>query len=433
MFKFISTIRKEMLILLRDKAGLIIVFLMPMVLIIIMSLLQEVGYSSINRETQIDILFLDQDKDSLGLKIREGLNSSNYFHLLDSVHQEPATDSNIREAVKKGEYVIGIVIPKGVTKKIRSNVRIMVAKTLEGFGLYNANLFGDIPLAKADTITIYFDPTVKQTFKNTIISSLKQYNYKIESEMIFSTFNHEMAKAFPTYQPPDLMFKDAVEFHEVFPSYHAIDKIPTTAQHNVPSWAVFAMFFIIIPLTSSMIVEREEGSMFRIMAMPVNYLMLLIGKVFVYMVVCFVQTVFMILAGIFILPLFNSAPLVLGNHIFPLVVMTIMSALAALGYGVMVGTMATTHQQAAAFGAVSIIIMAALGGLWVPMYLMAPVMQHVATFSPLNWALNGYYDIFIRGGGLKEILPELLKLLIFFLSSIVITGIYMKVKNPMSK
>ncbi|MEI7499889.1 MAG: ABC transporter permease [Bacteroidota bacterium] len=433
MFKFICTLKKESLILLRDKAGLIIVFLMPMVLIIIMSLLQEVGYSSINRETQIDVLFLDQDRDSLGIKIREGLISSNYFHLLDSINGGPATDSGIREAVKKGDFVIGIAIPPGVTRKIRTNVRIMVAKTLEGFGLYNTALFGDIPLAKADTITIYFDPTVKQTFKNTIISSLKQYNYKIESEMIFSTFNHEMAKAFPTYHPPDLEFKDAVEFNEVFPSYHKIEKIPNTAQHNVPSWAVFAMFFIIIPLTSSMIVEREEGSMFRIMAMPVNYLMLLLGKVFVYLVVCFFQTVLMILAGIYILPLFHAEALALGTNIFALVVMTIISALAALGYGVMVGTVATTHQQAAAFGAVSIIIMAALGGLWVPMYLMAPVMQHVAALSPLNWALSGYYDIFIRGGGLKEIMPDLLKLAGFFLISILITGLYMKIKNPMSK
>ncbi len=433
MFKFICTIKKESLILLRDKAGLIIVFLMPMVLIIIMSLLQEVGYSSINRETQIDVLFLDRDHDSLGIKIRNGLAASNYFHLIDSLQGRPVNEAGIREAVKKGEFVIGIVIPPGVTKKIRSNVRIMVAKTLEGFGLYNTVLFGDIPLAKADTITIYFDPTIKQTFKNTIVSSLKQYNYKIESEMIFSTFNHEMAKAFPTYQPPDLVFKDAVEFHEVFPSYHKIDKIPTTAQHNVPAWAVFAMFFIIIPLTSSMIVEREEGSMFRMMAMPVNYLLLLMAKVFVYLVVCFFQTVLMILAGVYILPLFNAEALVLGNHIFPLVVMTIISALAALGYGVMVGTVATTHQQAAAFGAVSIIIMAALGGLWVPMYLMAPVMQHVATLSPLNWALNGYYDIFIRGGGISEIMPELLKLACFFLATVVVTGLYMKVKNPMSK
>ena len=433
MFKFICIIKKESLILLRDKAGLIIVFLMPMVLIIIMSLLQEVGYSSINRESQINVLFLDRDQDSLGIKIRNGLNGSNYFNLIDSLNGKPVTESGIREAVKKGDYIIGVVIPSGVTRKIRTNVQIMVGKTLEGFGLYPHVLFGNIPLGKADTITIYFDPTVKKTFKNTIVSSLKQYNYKIESEMIFSTFNHEMSKAFPTYLPPDLVFKDAVEFNEVFPSYHKIDKIPTTAQHNVPAWAVFAMFFIIIPLTSSMIVEREEGSMFRILAMPVNYFSLLLAKVFVYLVVCFFQTVLMILAGMYVLPLFNAEPLALGNHVFALAVMTIVSALAALGYGVMVGTLAKTHQQAAAFGAVSIIIMAALGGLWVPTYLMAPVMQHVATLSPLNWALTGYYDIFIRGSGLREILPECIKLLVFFLVSIFITAIYFKVKNPLNK
>jgi len=61
------------------------------------------------------------------------------------------------------------------------------------------------------------------------------------------------------------------------------------------------------------------------------------------------------------------------------------------------------------------------------------VMQHVATLSPLNWALNGYYDIFIRGGGISEIMPELLKLACFFLATVVVTGLYMKVKNPMSK
>jgi ABC-2 type transport system permease protein len=143
--------------------------------------------------------------------------------------------------------------------------------------------------------------------------------------------------------------------------------------------------------------------------------------------------VLMIMAGMYVLPLFNAEALVLGNHIFALAVMTIVSALAALGYGVMVGTLAKTHQQAAAFGAVSIIIMAALGGLWVPMYLMAPVMQHVSILSPLNWALTGYYDIFIRGGNLTEIMPECIKLMVFFVVSILITALYFKIKNPMNK
>ena len=433
MFKFLCSIKKETLILLRDKAGLIIIFLMPMVLIVIMSLLQEVGYNSIRRESQVDVLFLDRDCDSLGIKIRSGLAGSAFFNIIDSLDKKPVTEASIRNAVKNGDFVIGVVIPRGVTKKIRATVSIMVAKTMSGFGLYGHGIFEDMPLLTADTVTIYFDPTVKKSFKNSIVGSIKQYNYRIESEMVFSTFNHEMAKVFPTYHPPDLTFKDAVEFKEVFPTFREKEEIPDTAQHNVPAWAVFAMFFIIIPLTSSMIVEREEGSMFRLMAMPVSYFQLLMAKVFVYMLVCFIQTVLMIMAGVYILPLFGAHALILGDHIFALTIITLITALAALGFGVMVGTVATTHQQAAAFGAVSIIIMAALGGLWVPMYLMAPAMQHVSALSPLNWALNGYYDILVRDGGLKEILPETIKLAGFFLGTILITTIYRKVKNPMNK
>ncbi|MCX6279918.1 MAG: ABC transporter permease [Bacteroidetes bacterium] len=417
----------------RDKAGLVILFLMPMVLIVIMSLLQEVGYNSIRRESQVDVLFLDRDCDSLGIKIRNGLASSGFFNLIDSLERKPVTEASIRNAVRKGDFVIGIVIPRGVTKKIRNNVRIMVAKTMSGFGLYNHSIFGDMPLSTADTVTIFFDPTVKKSFKNSIVSAVKQYNYRIESEMVFSTFNHEMAKVFPTYHPPDLSYKDAVEFKEVFPTFRENEAIPDTAQHNVPAWAVFAMFFIIIPLTSSMIVEREEGSMFRLIAMPVSYIQLLMAKVFVYMLVCFVQTILMILAGLYILPMFGAPALILGDHILALIVITIFTALAALGFGVMVGTVANTHQQAAAFGAVSIIIMAALGGLWVPMYLMAPVMQHVSSLSPLNWALNGYYDILVRDGGFLEILPKIIKLALFFISTILITSIYWKFNNPMNK
>jgi len=433
MFRFFSIVRKETLLLLRDKAGLVILFLMPMVLVVIMALLQEFGYSSVKRESQVDVLFLDLDRDSLGFKIRDGLVGSGYFNLIDSLDNRPVNDSTIREAVKAGDYVIGVMVPEGVTRKIRSNVKLMVAKTIAGFGMMKPSLLASIPHASADTIILYFDPAVKKSFKNSIVSSLKQYNYQIQSEMIFSTFNQELKLAFPTYQPPDMDFKDAVVFSEVFPSYHEVERIPTSAEHNVPAWTVFAMFFIIIPLTASMIIEREAGSQFRLLAMPVSHMQLLLAKVFVYLVVCFVQTFLMIVAGIFVLPVVGIQALSVGNHIFAIVVITIMSALAALGYGVVVGSVATTHQQAAAFGAVSIIIMAALGGLWVPTYLMNPGMQTFATFSPLNWALNGYYDIFLRGGGVREVIPESIKLFVFFLVTLLITAYYRKLKNPMNK
>ena len=108
--------------------------------------------------------------------------------------------------------------------------------------------------------------------------------------------------------------------------------------------------------------------------------------------------------------------------------MAIATSLAALGYGIMVGTIARTHQQAAAFGSVSIVILAAVGGLWVPIYLMPGFMKHVASFSPLNWAQSGFMDIFLRGGHIRDILPELLKLIIFFIVTMGIAGIFRKLK-----
>jgi ABC-2 type transport system permease protein len=140
----------------------------------------------------------------------------------------------------------------------------------------------------------------------------------------------------------------------------------------------------------------------------------------------------MIFSGIFILPLFHIPMLVIGNHLVALILMIIVTALAALGYGLLVGTVATTHQQAAAFGAVSIIILAAIGGIWVPVYLMPTVMRHISVVSPLNWGITGFYNLFLRQGGLITILPSAIKLLAFFLVSVFITYIYHKIKSPLN-
>ena len=140
----------------------------------------------------------------------------------------------------------------------------------------------------------------------------------------------------------------------------------------------------------------------------------------------------MLLAGVILLPLFGLPMLAVGNDLPALLLMTIVVSLAAVGYGLMIGTIAKTHQQAAAFGSISVIILAAIGGLWVPVYMMPPVMRDIAQLSPLNWAITGFYNIFLRGGNLVQIAPQAMKLVIFFLSTIAITGIYYKFKSPMN-
>jgi ABC-2 type transport system permease protein len=74
---------------------------------------------------------------------------------------------------------------------------------------------------------------------------------------------------------------------------------------------------------------------------------------------------------------------------------------------------ARTTEQATSFSSATVMIMAALGGILVPKAVMPPLMQDVAVLSPLSWGLDGFLDVFIRGGGVHQVLPEALSLLAF--------------------
>ncbi len=261
MFKFFAAFRKEWLILIRDVAGLVVLFLMPMIMVIILALVQEFGWNAISKEPTVPILFVDQDKDSLGSMIREGLVKSKMFIVVTKIDSVKVDQETARKKVSKGEYQIGVIIPEGATKLINRKINVLVTRIVSGIMVPMNNPFLEVNVNDSVNVIIYFDPAVKGTFKNAFLSTMKEYSLKIESSMIFSSFSNELKKIFPQYKPQDRSYKESVFFTEEFPSGDKEEKIPTTTQHNIPSWAIFAMFFIVIPLTSSIIKEREEGAL----------------------------------------------------------------------------------------------------------------------------------------------------------------------------
>jgi ABC-2 type transport system permease protein len=121
--------------------------------------------------------------------------------------------------------------------------------------------------------------------------------------------------------------------------------------------------------------------------------------------------------------------LYIGPHKLAILIMGISIGLAATGYGVLVGTISTTHEQAATFGSISVIILAALGGLWVPVFMMPRAMQVISSFSPLNWGLQGFYRIFLHGEGVSGVIKYGIWLILFFLASMAMAGVYNYVRN----
>jgi ABC-2 type transport system permease protein len=61
-------------------------------------------------------------------------------------------------------------------------------------------------------------------------------------------------------------------------------------------------------------------------------------------------------------------------------------------------------------GSTSVVLLAALGGVMVPVFFMPPVMRHLSALTPLNWGVTAYQDLFTRGATLADIQGRVLLL-----------------------
>lgn len=425
--KLWAAIKKEILILIRDKVGLSILFIMPMVLILVMTLIQDSAFRTLN-EKGVPLVLVDNDKDTLGISILNGLKKTTMCDLQDSIDGKPATIESAKKAVAQGKFLVGIIIPEGATKAIRKNVSGLISETLpiDSLVINPENINDSI------NITLFIDPVTKKSFITTVTSNLHEFISTVKTKIMFQTFSEQIAQIIPdTAKAPKNAYSRSqiINYREVYSSDVVGEILPNAVQHNVPAWTIFAMFFIVIPLVGSVMKEKKEGSAFRLYTMPTSYLMLINGKVIVYIMVCMLQFVLMLSVGLFILPLFGLPMLQLGNSIPGIIIIGLATSLAATGYGVMVGTIAASEQQGAILGSLSILLLSALGGIWVPTYIMPEIMRHISKLSPLNWALEGFYKLFFRGSDASGILLDSLKLFAFFILTMTIASIINRIKR----
>lgn len=415
MKQFLAVLYKESLLISRDKAGLGLLFIMPVVFILIMSIAQDSAYKSLT-EFGIPVIIVNNDNDSLGHYIEEGLNSTEFCNLHRTIDGRVPTKEEAYQAVADGEFMFGIMIPPNATQSIRTSVEALISSTLSDSLRIMPSEIGDVE------IKIIYDPTTKKSFITTISSTLHEFISNMKSRIIFETFAEEVKQFLPGENTP-LGFEttDVIKFSEEFASGKDSKIIPNSVQHNVPAWTIFGMFFIVVPLAGSIIKEKQEGSNIRLKTLPGPYVFNHLAKLFVYFLVAIIQFALMMLLAKILLPLIGLPDLQFGNQLFNIFVVATCLAMASTGFGMFIGTVCTTYQQSAIGGSLTILIMAALGGIWVPLHIMPEYMQIVSKISPLNWGIEAFYIMFLRGQGFPAIWPYVLSLLSFFTICIVLT------------
>ncbi len=388
MQKLLAALRKEWLILVRDIPGLSILFLMPLLLILVVTLAQENTLKS--QVAKSSILIVTPPGSVLGEQISSDIKASGMFRVVsDSIGQE-----ELYNAIRKGEVPLGVLVAPGDT-----------------------------------AITLVVDPTLHEAYKSTLVTAamfiLKGASGKVIMQQLMTA-----SQPYATTLPADDMLKMLPPIYQQQAIKERSSIKPTPVQNNIPGFILFAMFFIVIPLSGSVISEKNEGASFRIRTLPVPISTMLVAKVILYLLVCIVQFLLMLFVGYYMLHLlFNFPKLEMGSSFFAISVATITASLGAVGFGLLVGAGSRNHGQAALFGSVMVVILGIISGTFLPIHVMPKAIQFISSISPIRWGIDNYLELFIRDGTLVDILPGALWLLLFFIFALLVSMLIFAKRN----
>lgn len=363
---FLAMLKKEFLLVLRDKQALVALFVMPAIFILIMSIAMRDQFSTANIEFS---LYINDADETLMTK-----------DIVSNIQK----DKNFVIAQSKEDAQFFVQIPKLYAKDSNLLVKVSVQDSI-----------------KSDEIEVF-----KAIFSKHII------NARVESIKTLTSMK-------------SLEFS-IDKLYEV--NYNNSKLIPNSTQQSVPAWIVFGMFFIIIPMSTIYVNERKQNTLARLTSMNVSIFAMTLSKSLPYLVINQLQVWIMLGVGIFIVPLFNTPALEINGSIAAIIGVSIALSVSAIGISSLIAVSASSSEQATTIGGISNILLGAIGGVMVPKFVMPESMQKIAELSPMSWGLDGFLDIFLSTADIIIIADNIIKLFSFGIVALIISMLILRIR-----
>ncbi|NOY72754.1 MAG: ABC transporter permease [Gammaproteobacteria bacterium] len=375
---FLAAMIKEFKLVFRDLHSVLVLFAMPSVFIIIMSLALQEQFTE-DKDFSFTIYYSNAEKSEYSGQFLASLSKHHFFNFEET------------KVVNNPADIIEILGDKS-----------------KAFLSIPTNLFDHFQsdLEDVEPIKLWFSPSINVQTRLLLESAIYEALAKTKLHFMFTPQLSTADKA-----------KDFIAVESLQTTYLYAQKTPgkspTAVQQNVPAWLIFSMFFVVIPISTTLITEKQQGTLTRLRTMNTSMGLFFVAKTLPYLVINQVQLITMLLLGAYIVPLLGGDSLVIGHHYFALAFMSLAIGIAAIGYALLVAVVAKTTEQATSIGGVGNILLGAIGGIMVPKFIMPEYLQAFTYVSPMSWGLDGFLDIFLYGNDIIAILPEVMMLLAF--------------------
>lgn len=449
MYRLWATIRKDIRVLSRDRLGMTFLFIMPVLLVLIVTSIQNNTFGLINKN-KVPLLLCNHDSGASARQFAETLDTVGLF----AVQPIPADENEqqIMARLQKKQAYMAVMLPADFSAKMAARTKMLADKALNSFGLDDSTA-GNVANGKTEkekagkaakqdgglgqpaiaedggAVTLYYNPIIQESFRHAAQGAVYSALQLVESRQLLKTLYFSInEKELPDSLGNQLLTNRA-RINEVAVSRNTGRTAPNASQHNVPAWTIFSMFFIVVSLGSGIVREKLNGSFIRLKTLPTNYFVAILSKQVTYLGVTTIQAAMIFAVGVWIFPLLSLPRLNLPADWGGLILLSLLCGWCAVSYAICIGVFAQTEEQANGFGALSIVILAAIGGLMVPDFAMPGNFQTLLKLSPLHWCLDAYYGLFLEGGKLKDVWPNILSLLLIIAGLQGITLWGLKSKN----
>jgi ABC-2 type transport system permease protein len=382
---------KDIKILVRDRGLVLQLFLLPLLFIVAFSMIMSLG----DQEEAIKLPVVNLDRDGeVAQGLVEGLKSTDGIEVAEYGGEEEAT-----AALNEGEIVRVLTIPAGFSEDVQAGRRT----TLELVNSSDAN---------AEHTT---------TVQEVIVGVASDFSMETQLIEAFQQMDQMMAMASPEYRvftevTIEEQARSQFERSREAALVSVVKRLPSNligerqelgTQVTVAGFLVLFAFLTAQATAQSIHDEKKVGSFRRLLAAPMSRAELLAGKMLPNFVTTLAQIIVILAAAVYLFPLVGMDKLSLGKDLVALVVLSVMVALCSSSIGVLIAALARTESQVSSISSVGLWVMGALGGAFMPTFLLGGFIEAISKLVPHSWAATAYYDLLLRGKGLADIVPEL--------------------------
>ena len=358
-----SVIRKEFLQIRRDPRTLALIIVMPIIQLFLL------GYAATTDVKNIPLAVWDQNHSPQSRALLDAFRSANYFTVAYAVQSE----EEYRALIEAGDARVALIIPPDYDRRLLESTA-QVAIILDGSD------------ATVGTTALSTARLIGQSFATRVLMEQMALSGRVGS------ITPPLEVRTQVWYNPDLI----------------------SAYFNIPGVIGMILYFITALLTATSIVrERERGTIEQLIVTPVRAWELIVGKMLPYVLLGLINVTEVLLIGHFWfkVPIRGDLGLVL--------LLCGLFVLSSLGIGLLASTIAKTQQEAVLTVMFVMLPSIFLSGFFFPLEAMPKFLQLISAVIPLRYFLVIIRSLLLKGVGVAAIWKEILALVIF---AVVIMG-----------